>query len=93
MATLKVIRAKKFIGFAISFSVLVDGKKIGDLKNGVTLTCELGTGKHKLRITSLEKDIDQEIIVEDTCKCVEVNVSLGVGILAGRPRIDNVKYI
>ena len=92
-ATLKVIRPKKFIGILIKFSVLVDGKKIGDLKNGVTLTCDLDRGSHKLIITSLEKDISQDINIVDGCKVVEVKVSIGMGILAGRPHIDDIKYM
>ena len=92
MVTLKVIRAKKLFGFAIKFSVFVDGKIIGELKNGVTLTCELNRGPHKLKVTSLEKDVIREINIGDGCQAVEVNVSLGMGILAGRPHIDNVKY-
>lgn len=92
-ATLKVIRKKKLFGFAISFSVSVDGKKIGDLKNGVTLTCELDRCSHKLKIASLEKDISQEINISEGCSVVEAKVSLGMGILAGRPRIDDVKYM
>ena len=93
MAKLKVIREKRFVGMAIRFSVLVDGKKIGDLKNGVTLSCEVGSGKHVLKITSLEKDLVQEINVDESCNGIEVSVSLGIGILAARPRIDKVKYI
>lgn len=92
-ATLKVIRTKKLMGFAIKFSVLVDGKKIGDLKNGVTLTCDLDRGSHKLIITSLEKDISQDINIVDGCRVVEVKVSIGMGILAGRPHIDDIKYM
>jgi len=92
-ATLKVIREKKIVGMAIKFSVLVDGKKIGDLKSGVTLTCELDKGPHKLKITSFEKDISQEINISDGCKVVEVKVSIGLGFLVGRPHIDDVKYM
>lgn len=93
LTTLKVIRGKKIAGLAISFSVFVDGRKIGDLKNGVTLTCKLGKGAHELTISSLEKDIRQEINIREECTAVEVKVSIKMGFLAGRPHIDNVKYL
>ena len=92
-ATLKVIRKNKLFGFAISFSVFVDGKKIGVLKNGVTLTCNLDKGTHMLMIKSLEKDIRREINISDECKGVEVYMSIGFGFLVGHPRIDGIKYI
>lgn len=93
MATLKVIREKKIFGFAISFSVIVDGAEVGILKNGSTLTHELSRSTHTLKITSLEKDVSQIINISNECDTVEVRVSIGMGILAGRPHINDVKYI
>ena len=48
MPTIKVHRPKKFIGFARSFNVYVDDKKIGSLANGATEEFELPAGNHKL---------------------------------------------
>lgn len=92
-ATLRVFREKKIAGMAIKFFVFVDGKKIGDLKSGVMLTCELDKGLHKLKITSFEKDISQEINISEGCNVVEVKVSIGLGFLVGRPHIDNIRYM
>ncbi|MBP5758109.1 MAG: FHA domain-containing protein [Bacteroidales bacterium] len=91
-ATLKVIRKRRLKGCAVSFSAWVDEKKIGSLNNGTTLTCELEKGQHILKIISFEKDISQVINITDGCKGVEVNVSIGIGVLVGRPRFKEVKY-
>lgn len=89
--TIKVNRPSKAFGFAISFEVLVDDFKIGVLNNGAVLECSVEPGVHKVSIKSLENVVDQEVTLEAN-KSVELQVKVGMGIVAGRPKIFAVNY-
>lgn len=90
--TLIVTRKKKTMGFAIPFPIYVDGNKIGDLKNGQSITYNLTKGEHKVLIKSVEKDINQEIILDDEHKTVEISLYGTMGLLAVRPVLKNIEY-
>ena len=62
-ATLTVTRKKSIKGCAITFHVLLDGVKVGDLKNGTSISCEVKEGIHKVTISTVDKDTDQPIEV------------------------------
>lgn len=87
-----VTRIKKTMGFAIPFTVYVDSEKIGDLKNGQAITYNLTKGKHKVLIKSVEKEINQGIVLDDKHKAVEISVYGTMGFLAVRPVLKNIEY-
>ena len=49
-------------------------------------------GSHIVTIKSLEKTLEQEVILNDEHKEVELSVSIGFGVVAGRPKINSVTY-
>ena len=87
-----VTRPKKLFGVAISFKILIDGVEIGKLSNGVTLERMVTAGSHIVAVKSLEKTLEQEVVLSDENKEVTISVSIGFGIVAGRPKIDSVTY-
>lgn len=89
---IKVTRPKKIFGVAISFKIYVDDVELGKLSNGVSLEKRVPAGSHKVSIDALEKTIDQEVILDDEHKEVEIFVSVGFGVIAGRPKIDSIQY-
>ena len=90
--TITVTREKKIMGFAIPFPVFVDGTKIGDLKNGTSLSCEVQPGKHKVVLKCVEKDTEQEVELTDQNNGVEVTCVAKMGLIAARAKITNVTY-
>ena len=87
-----VTRPKKLFGVAISFKILIDGVEIGRLTNGISLERMVTEGSHIVTIKSLEKTLEQEVILNDEHKEVELSVSIGFGVVAGRPKINSVTY-
>lgn len=90
--TLIVTRKKKTIGFAIPFPIYVDGNKIGDALNGKSLTYNLTKGEHKVSINSVEKNLEQGIILDDNHKTVEIIFQAKMGIIAAKPKILDIIY-
>lgn len=92
LVPLTIIRKKKFMGWAIPFSVFVDGVKVGDIKNGKSLSCQVGLGSHVVLIKCVEKDITQNIMVTGNHHAVEVTIKATMGLLAAVADITNVVY-
>ena len=92
MIELYVKRKKKIMGCAIPFPVYVDDVKIGDLKNGTTLKCEVCEGKHRVVLKCVEKEVVQEIDVTPTTSSVEVICHATIGLVAAVAKLDGVNY-
>lgn len=92
LVPLQITREKRFMGWAIPFSVFVDGVKVGDLKNGTSLSCQVGFGSHDVLIKCVEKDVHQNIIVNANHQSVEVVARAKMGLLAAVAKITNVIY-
>ena len=58
LVPLTITREKRFMGWAIPFSVFVDGVKVGDIKNGKSLSCQVGLGSHVVLVKCVEKDVE-----------------------------------
>ena len=91
-AVLTVTRTKKVMGFAIPFTIFVDNTELGSLKNGSSLTCNVGVGKHKVIFKCVEKNVEQEIEVTPSTNAVEVVCHAKMGLLAAVAKIDKVNY-
>lgn len=89
---LNVTRQKKTMGFAVSFTVHVDGVVIGKLKNGMTLTTNIKPGHHVVNIESVEKNTIQEIDVNENTNSVEIVVVAKMGIIAANASLVDVIY-
>lgn len=89
---LTVTRPKSMVGMAISFTVYVDGKDIGKLKNNTSLSCDVTVGAHTVIIKSLEKDLVQNILVKEDTNSVEMIAGVKMGFLAGRANLKDVIY-
>ena len=87
-----VRREKRTLGCAISFGVYVDGNKVGSLKNGSEVTCEVYEGTHRVEVKSLETTVGQDIIVQPNTNAVELVVTLKMGFLAGKAVLKEVNY-
>lgn len=92
LVPLLITREKRFMGWAIPFSVFVDGVKVGDLKNGKSLSCQVSLGAHTVLIKCVEKDVTQNIIVNANHHSVEVVVRAKMGLLAAVAEITNLLY-
>lgn len=90
--TLIVTRQKKTMGFALSFPIYVDDVKIGDIKNGRSVTYNLTKGSHKVLINSVEKKLEQGIILDDEHKSVEILFCAQMGLVAAKPKLINIIY-
>ena len=90
---IKVTRLKKMFGFAISFELYVDDKKIGTLSNGKSFECVVTKGTHKVIIKSLEKNFEEEVSLDKEHKKVEITLTAAMGLIAARPNIKEIKYI
>ena len=90
--TLTVTRIKKTMGFAVPFTVHVDGNIIGKLKNGSSIYCNVNIGKHVVNIESVEKNTIEEINVLESTNSIEIIVVAKMGFIAATAKIVNVKY-
>jgi hypothetical protein len=50
MPTLKIRRAKEFADYLRSYTILLDGDKLGEIKNGETREFPISPGQHQLRM-------------------------------------------
>ena len=89
---LTISREKRIMGFAISFTVFVDGVRVGILKNGKSLSCQVGQGVHEILIKCVEKDVRQSITVLKSNQSVDVITRAKMGLLAAVVEIKNVIY-
>ena len=89
---LTIFRTKKIMGFAIPISVFIDNNKIGDLKNGKSIECFINPGKHKVLFNCIEKDVIQDIVVDENNQKVEIITHAKMGLLAAVIVIDNDIY-
>lgn len=91
-ATLTVTRKKSIKGCAITFHVLVDGVKVGDLKNGTSITCELTEGIHKVTISTIDKDTDQPVEVTKDRNSIEILTVAKMGLVAAKADIVDIIF-
>ena len=91
-ATLTVSRKKSIKGCAITFHVLVDGVKVGDLKNGASVTTELTEGVHKVTISTIDKDTDQPVEVTKDRNSIEILTVAKMGLVAAKADIVDVIF-
>lgn len=91
-ATLTVTRKKTIKGCAITFHVLVDGVKVGDLKNGTSISCEVEEGIHKVTISTVDKDTDQPIEVTKDRNSIEIITIAKMGLIAAKADIVDVVF-
>ena len=89
---LTITRPKSMVGMAISFTVYVDGKEIGKLKNNSSLTCDVTVGEHNVIVKSLEKSVNQNLLVKEDTNSVEVICAIKMGLIAGRAVLKDVIY-
>ena len=90
--TLIITRQKKTMGFAIPFPIYVDNNKIGDSKNGSTITYNLTKGEHTVIIKSAERTFEQGIILDDEHKSVEIIFCAQMGLIAANPKLIDIIY-
>lgn len=91
-ATLIVSRKKSIKGCAIPFHVLLDGVKVGDLKNGTSVTCEVEEGIHKVTISTIDKDTDQPIEVTKDRNSIEIFTVAKMGLVAAKADIVDIIF-
>ena len=70
----------------------IDDEKIGSLSNGKTFDKEVSNGVHRIVIKSTEKDVVQEVTLDDEHKNVEITLTAKMGLIAARPNIKEVRY-
>lgn len=89
---LTIIREKKTMAFAISFEVYVDNSRLGSLKNNSELSCDLPFGEHEVIVKSIEKDVLQNITLNENQKNAEIHIVPKMGLISANPHIKEIKY-
>ena len=89
---INVIRDKKVFAFAISFSVYIDDTMLGTLKNGNTLSTNIGLGNHELVLKSTEDDVVCEIRLTEEHREVNIYIVPKMGLIAAKPYIREIEY-
>ena len=89
---LVVTRQKRAMGFAIPFPIYVDGQKVADLSNGKSFTYNLTKGNHTVTIDSVEKKLNQGIVLDEEHKSVEIVFCAQIGLIAAVPKLLNIIY-
>ena len=93
LGTISITRAKKYVGCLIDFDVYLDDSRIGTLKNGATLTYEVPLGEHEITIkTMTETPTTQKITLTENKRNVKLTVKLKMGLVMGKPSIENIEY-
>lgn len=89
---INIVRENKVFGFAIPFEVYVDGSFLGTLKNGTTLSCNVTLGTHEVVLKSTEKDVVQDVLLNENQKEVTLEIVPTMGLIAAKPSIKNIQY-
>ena len=92
--TVKIIvtRKKRAIGCAIPFPVYIDGEKIGQLTNGISLEKEVTVGSHAVEFVCADGNIRQDVELTESHESVEVLCTARMGLIAARVSILEVIY-
>lgn len=87
-----ITREKKLMGFAVPFPVFVDDVKVGDLKNGKSITVNVGIGRHKVVFKCVEKEVVQEVEIKEENQRVSIVCVAKMGFVAAIAKIKEVTY-
>lgn len=92
VGTIKIVREKKTMGFAVSFDVFIDDEKVGVLANGSELTFDVPVGSHDIRLELLNSVTNQEVKLSSEKKNAIITVIPKMGLVAARPFVKNIEY-
>ena len=90
MGIINVIRQKQTVGFLIPFDVYLDNQFMGSIKSGKSISLTVNYGMHMVSIKTIDKTINQEILVDDNYKVVNITCNCLMGFLTGRPNILSI---
>ena len=90
--TVNVIRQKQFVGSLIPFDVYVDNQYAGSIKNGNTLSFPVYYGNHIISIQTVDKTVNQQILLSDTSRVANIECNCSMGFLTGRPNLIRIYY-
>ncbi len=90
VGTITVFRIKQFKGALIPFHVYIDNVYIGDVKSEVTLPYNVYYGHHQVVFKSTEKDVIQEVDINEFTPRVTITVEAKFGLIAAKPSIISV---
>lgn len=89
---INVIREKKMFGFKIPFTVYIDDTLLGTLRNGTTLSTNIGLGTHEVVLKSIEDDVVSEIRLTEDKKEVNIYIIPKMGLIVAKPYIREIEY-
>lgn len=92
VGTIKIVREKKTMGFAVSFDVFVDDEKVGSLANGRSLSFDVPIGSHDIKLELLNSTTHQVVELSSEKRNVLITVIPKMGLLAARPYVKSVNY-
>ena len=92
MGSITVIRKKQFKGALIPFTVLIDEQVMCTLDQNTQYTFQAPLGYHVVKIRSAEKDVIQEVMLNEQQVNVYIECECKMGLLVGRPNITNVYF-
>ena len=92
LGRITISRIKKTFGCTLNFSIYVDNVKINSLTNGGTINLDVPLGKHNVKIETFEKAEIVDVELTEQKRNVTIITTLKMGLLVGRPSIQEVKY-
>lgn len=92
IGTIKIVREKKTMGFAVNFDVFIDGEKVGSLANGGSLSFDVPIGSHDVKLELLGSSTNQEIVLSSEKRNALITVIPKMGLLAARPFVKSTLY-
>jgi hypothetical protein len=92
VGTVNIIRERTFVGALVTFEVYIDNQLAGAIKSGENLTIPVYYGNHIVSFKTIDKTINQEVMLSDQQKNVYIQVNCRMGLLTGRAHITNVYY-
>lgn len=92
MGTITFNRTNSMLGFALVFTVIVDGNVMGKIKRGETLTLNIPYGIHNLQLKSGLSKVDSTITIGDNSRNLVFKCYVGMGFLQGNVKLELVNY-
>lgn len=92
MGSITLIRKKQFKGALIPFNVLIDEQVVCTLNQNSQYSFQVPLGYHVVKIRSAEKDVIQEVMLNEQQANICIECECKMGLLVGRPNITNVYF-
>ena len=92
VGNITVIREQQFVGALVAFEVYIDNQGVGSLMSHQQVSAPVYYGNHIVTIKTIDKAINQEIVINDQQRNAFIQVNCKMGLITGRPNITNIYF-